>query len=82
MFEREQRAFTRRLPELLRTSRGKIAVFHASKLIGVYETEDEAFRSGLSRFGLDEPFLLRTIEPERQEEAPALVMGLIDAKLP
>jgi hypothetical protein len=82
MFEREQKAFSRRLPELLRTSRGKVAVFHASKLVGIYDTEDEAFRSGLTKFGLGEPFLLRTIEPERQEEAPALVMGLIDAKLP
>ena len=82
MFEREQKAFARRLPDLLRTSRGKIAVLHASKLVGVYDTEDEAFRSGLSQFGLDEPFLLRTIQPEREDEAPALVMGLIDAKLP
>jgi hypothetical protein len=78
MFEREEKAFARRLPDLLRTSRGKVAVFHASKLVGVYDTEDEAFRSGLTQFGLDEPFFLRTIQPERVDETPALVLGLID----
>ena len=68
---------------LLRDNEGKFVIMHGKRLVGVYDSSGEAFVDAMNQFGTQQPFLLRQVSEEDSSiEAPALTLGLIDAKLP
>jgi hypothetical protein len=58
----ECRFFRRLLPELLPEMSGRYALIHDERLVGVFESEDEAIRRGFDLVG-PVPFLVRQVPP-------------------
>jgi hypothetical protein len=58
--ETEIARYNELLPELLASGEGKYAVICGRDLVGVFDTNDAAYRAGLDRVGVN-PFLLRQV---------------------
>lgn len=78
----EKQAFDAMQADLRRRHGTGFAVVHAGELFQVYATRDEAFDAAVRNFGTTTPFLVERIERREEAEAPALVLGLVDAKAP
>lgn len=60
---------------------GKFALVKGEKLIGAYDSAENAISEGAKQFGV-EPFLVRQItEKEESVFTPVLAFGLLDAAL-
>lgn len=60
---------------------GKFALIKGRELIDTFTTLEEGYQEGVRCFGTN-PFLVRQIiEEEPIEEIPALVLGLLNARL-
>lgn len=62
LLERELSTFQNLKLELARQSLGKFALVHGERLIGVYDSYEDALQAGYEIVGLDEPFLVRQVE--------------------
>jgi hypothetical protein len=60
VLETEIARYNELLPELLAAGEGKFAVICGRDLVGIFESNDEAYTAGLNRVGVN-PFLLRKI---------------------
>ena len=79
VLELELEYYHTHLDELLEESPGKFALIKADKLIGAFDTNEEALSEGARRFGL-ESFLVRKItRVEEKVVIPALTLGLLGA---
>ena len=79
MLERERIFYLQIKYELLERHQGQFALIHHEELIGTYNTELEAYKEGVSRFGAG-PFLIQQLqEQEPEDKYPSLVLGLINA---
>ena len=80
MLERERKYFERKRAELAERHLGKFVLIRESKLLGVFNTVEEAMAEGARRFGL-EPFLVRQIVENAESEIhiPALTLGILSA---
>jgi hypothetical protein len=63
-FDRERQVFGERRRELLASSEGKYVVVVGDRMIGAFETEDEAERSGYDTFGLGPLYIKRVLAAE------------------
>jgi hypothetical protein len=64
-------------PNLLRDSKEKFAVIKAQKLEGVFDTDSDAYRAGLAKFG-NVPFLIIQVSEEDQNtRIPLLELGIV-----
>lgn len=64
---------------LLPVNSGKFALIKDEELIGVFDTDADAYRAGLGRFG-NVPFLIvRVQEGEEKSWIPVLQLGLLRA---
>ena len=62
--------------------RGKFALIHDGKVVGTYDTQDEALSVGALEFGL-EPYMIRQVgQEEITLKAPALTLGILRADRP
>ena len=52
--ERNYAAFAAKLPDLLKTERGKFALMHRGDIVGFYDTLGDAVRAGTLKFGEDD----------------------------
>ena len=78
---RELEAYRRMEEELLREHEGKVVLIKDGKLVGVYDSEEEAFRAALEKFG-PVPVLIKRVRREgRPEEVLAFTLGLSGATL-
>jgi len=59
--ERNFAAFQEKLPELMATHPGKIAVMHRGEIEGFFDTVSDAVQFGLSRFGALGAFSIQEI---------------------
>jgi len=81
MLEKELNYYYEHLPEWLETSSGKYVLIKEDKLIGIFNSFDEALSNGARRFGL-ESFLVRQITEKREEiSIPALSLGILNANI-
>jgi len=67
--------------ELVASYRGKFALIKGGELIGAFDTDENAYRAGVARFG-NTPLLIRRITAEDEDQParfPALTVGLIRA---
>lgn len=62
--------------------KGKFALIHDGKIVGTYDTQDEALSVGALEFGL-EPYMIRQVgQEEITLKAPALTLGILRADRP
>ena len=79
--ETEVRYFEAHKQELLKHHEGKFALIVGERLLGVFDTHEEAYKAGLAQVG-NRPMLIRQIlRIEPTETAPALALGLLGARL-
>ena len=69
LFEIEIARYNELLPQLLQSSKGKFVIIKGRELLGVFDSNDEAYGAGLDAYGVVS-FLLR---PERERE-PVLTL--------
>lgn len=62
---KETETYKKLLPTLLE-NRGKFAVIHGDKLIGIYAAYEDAVKIGYERCGINDPFLVKRISEEEQ----------------
>lgn len=60
----ERAAFEAQLPELLESHAGETVLFHGGAPIGFFPDEEQAYEEALTRYGLDEAFLISRITPQ------------------
>ena len=79
MLEKELAFFERNLREWLSRGKERVALVKNESLVGLYDSEDAAFKDGAARFGLS-PFLIRRVTTDLPTyQAPAYALGLLRA---
>jgi hypothetical protein len=69
-FSREDAAFERELPRLLREHPGKVALVHGDVVVGVFDDANQAVIEGARRFGLARLVCYPITEPEEPAYMP------------
>jgi len=77
----ELEAYEKMKAELLEKYRGKAAVIKDGRLVGVYDSEEEAFKDVLEKYGLIPVLIKRVVEKEKPEEIPSYTYGLLGVVL-
>lgn len=74
--ETEIQFFEENREALCREHAGKVALVKGREFVGFFDTELEAYETGVEAFGI-EPFMLKTVEPLEEElkRARASVIG-------
>lgn len=78
---REYEAYLRMKDDLLRKYEGKVVLIKDGRLVGVYDSEEEALKEALERFGPVPVLIKRVRRKEKAEELPALALGLTSVSL-
>jgi hypothetical protein len=77
--EEEVAYFESKKPELLFSSEGKVALVKGQEILGLFDSEEQAYAAGLARLG-NQPFLIRRIaKDDPTASIPALQFGLLRA---
>jgi hypothetical protein len=80
MFEVEYAAFEQVCTGMVEEHEGEYVVIRGTDVLGVYPTAVDAFEAGISKVGVDKPFLLERIAPrQRAPRAPRYINGFVDA---
>ena len=79
--EKELALFEAKKAELLQNYSGKFALIHEDQFIDAFDTAENAYEAGVSKFGKS-PFLIKKIsqEPEVYRNQ-ALALGLMNARI-
>jgi len=65
--------------ELIKNYEGKYALIKGHNLVGIYDTDTDAYQVGIMQYG-NEPFLIVKISQENEIFwIPTLELGLLDA---
>lgn len=67
--------------ELLERYRGKVVAIKGGELLGVYDSEEDAFRDVVERYGFVPVLIKRVVDEEKPEEMPSYTYGLLDTVL-
>ncbi len=80
MLEQERKYFDRKRREFVSQHLGKFVLIKGNKLVGSFNTVEEALAEGARQFGL-EPFLVRQISKNGEHDLniPALTLGILNA---
>lgn len=81
IIEKELKAYEEMKEELLKKYRGKVVAIKEGKLLGVYESEEDAFRDVLEKYGLVPVLIKRVVDKEKPEEIPSYTYGLLGVVL-
>lgn len=63
---KETKRFEEALPELMKSISGKWVVFKDGEVQSIHDDTDEAYRSGVEKFGLNGGFIVGLVEPSSQ----------------
>ena len=77
----ELEAYEKMKAELLEKYRGKVVVIKDGRLVGVYDSEEEAFKDVLEKYGFVPVLIKRVVEKEKPEEIPSYTYGLLSVVL-
>lgn len=77
----EIRYFEAQKQELLKHHEGKFALVVGERLIGVFDTPEEAYKAGLAQVGNQPMLIKQVLRDEPTQRAPALALGLLGARL-
>ena len=81
VLRKELEAYERIKDELLKKYRGKVVAIKDGRLVGVYDSEEEAFKDVLEKYGLIPVLIKRVVEKEKPEEIPSYTYGLLGVML-
>jgi hypothetical protein len=77
--QKEYEFYLRIKPDLLKNSKGKFVVIKDQNVEGAFDTDSDAYKAGLSKFG-NVPFLIIQVSEEDQNtRIPLLELGFTDA---
>jgi hypothetical protein len=77
--EEEYAYYQERKGELLKQSNGKFALVKGKELVGIFDTDQDDYKTGLLHFG-NVPFLIiRIQEGDDKNWIPVLQLGLLNA---
>ena len=75
----EYEFYRQKRSELIKQSNNKFALIKGKELVGVFDTDQDAYKAGLLRFG-NVPFLIvRIQEGDDRNWIPVLQLGLLNA---
>ena len=72
----ELKTYKRLKKELLKKYEGKVVIKNG-KLIGIYESEEEAFKEVVKKYGPIPVLIKRVVHKEQPEQIPAYTYGLL-----
>jgi len=82
MLEREIQYFDEHRDELLAKHRHQFVLIKGDRLLGAFQTMEEALSEATRRFGLDS-YLVRQVEESQDPvNIPALTLGILGANTP
>jgi hypothetical protein len=81
ILEKELKAYEEMKEALLKKYRGKVVAIKDGKLLGVYESEEDAFKDVLEKYGLVPVLIKRVVDKEKPEEIPSYTYGLLGVVL-
>ena len=83
MLDAERVVWQRLRADLLQRCPGRYVLIVDDDLIGDFATFDDAYRAGLDRFGRRDMLIQHVVadEPETATTAPALLVGLTNARI-
>ena len=81
VLKKELEVYERMRKELLEKYRGKVVAIKDGKLIGVYDSEEEAFKDVLEKYGFVPVLIKRVTDKEKPEEIPSYTYGLLGVVL-
>ena len=67
LLEKELKTYAEHKSDLIKTSVGKYALIKDSKIINVFESQNDAIKAGIEAFG-NNPFLVKKIEEVEQKQ--------------
>ena len=73
--EIEQDYFARNKEELLKHHEGKFALISGESLIGIWDSQERAYREGVIRFGKASFLIKQVLEEEPVASIPLLLVG-------
>ena len=79
--KKELEVYERMRKELLEKYRGKVVAIKDGKLVGVYDSEEEAFKDVLEKYGFVPVLIKRVTDKEKPEEIPSYTYGLLGVVL-
>jgi hypothetical protein len=79
MLETELAYYRAHRDEWLKSYRDRFVLVKGEKLIGVFNTQEEALRVGARSFGLNSFLIQRVSEVDKPIDLPALTFGLLGA---
>ena len=75
----EYEYYRTRRNDLLTKHNGKFALIKGKEVVGIFDTDQDAYKAGLLRFG-NVPFLIaRILEGDEKNWIPILQLGLLNA---
>ena len=81
LFATEEAYFEEHRQEFVGQALGKFALIRGKEDFGFFDSEEEAYRTGIELFGIA-PFLIKEVLPQdRLHEIPAYYLGLTNAVL-
>ena len=78
---KELEAYERMREELVEKYRGKVVAIRDGELEGVYDSEEEAFKDVLEKYGFVPVLIKRVTDKEKPEEIPSYTYGLLGVVL-
>lgn len=72
IFQEEEALFAQK-EELLRQYKGKYVLFRDGQVQSVHDTQEEAFRAGVYKYGRDGVFLARKVSEESLTPLPSRI---------
>jgi hypothetical protein len=79
MLETELAYYKAHRDEWLSSHRDRFVVVKGQKLIGVFNSQDDALRAGARLFGLDSFLVKQVTDSDKPVSIPALTLGLLGA---
>ena len=74
---REYEAYEAMKAQLLERYGGRVVAVKDGRVVGVYDSEEEALKDVVERFRLEPVLIKRVVEEERLEYLPAYTYGLL-----
>lgn len=81
VLSKELKYFREIKKQLLANHSGQFVLIKDNELVGVFTTQEEAYKKGVEKFD-NNPFLIhQVIEEEQRVSIPALTIGVMNARL-
>jgi hypothetical protein len=73
--------YTKNKADLVQKYSGKFIVIKDEEIIGSFDTDSDAYKAGLLRFGIVPFFITRVLSEDEKGVIPVLQLGLLNAGL-